>query len=431
MSNPVICGGERLMIHLLELTSRPSQGGIMSHLPPEMVDYVYKIAVQERSAAFLILDGSDQLIELGGCLEHFGLQHLSTGQSAHDALVFLEGLLPIDSAAFLLPQMEVTGGIYADIHIVRVTNGHGILLLDATEDVTQHQLLQQHSYELSFLRDKLAAQNQELAAANRLITEANARMKKDLDAASKVQQALLPSCLPTTSSMDFAWIYTPCDELAGDILNVFKLDDRYVGFYLLDVSGHGVPAALLAVSLSRLLAPRFDRDSLILRADPDSAQYRPISPAEVTARLNRQFVMDHRTEQFFTLVYGLLDTKTYDLSFVSAGHPAPVLFPGTGIPRLLPSNDLPIGFLEDAVFQEIKLTLKPGDRFYLYSDAIIEAANSNDELWGEQRMLACLIKNAYKPLGEGIKTLETEVLAWTGGAKQDDLSILALEILEQ
>ena len=100
--------------------------------------------------------------------------------------------------------------------------------------------------------------------------------------------------------MNFAWVFKPCEELGGDILNVFMLDEQQVGLYLLDVSGHGVTAALLSVTLNRVLSPAPSPHSLLKQ------QGRLMPPAEVAEQLNREFPMDPTTGQYFTLLYGIL-----------------------------------------------------------------------------------------------------------------------------
>ena len=114
------------------------------------------------------------------------------------------------------------------------------------------------------------------------------------------------------------WLRRTCPEepsawLAGDILNVFRLDERYVGLYLLDVSGHGVAAALLSVTVSRFLSPVRDPASLLWwREEADGSgvtRYRLQPPARVAARLGERFPFDDKTGQFFTLVYGLLERE--------------------------------------------------------------------------------------------------------------------------
>lgn len=109
------------------------------------------------------------------------------------------------------------------------------------------------------LEKNLFVRNQELERINQ-------RMKLDLTAAAEIQKSLLPSRPPQVPGISIGWEFRPCDELAGDILNVFQLDEHHLAFYVLDVSGHGVPAALLAVSLSRMLSPEIDSASLLKRA---------------------------------------------------------------------------------------------------------------------------------------------------------------------
>ena len=105
----------------------------------------------------------------------------------------------------------------------------------------------------------------ELEESNAQLAKANGRMSRDLAAAARIQETFLPRSAPRIPGTDFAWIYRPCDELAGDGLNIIPLDDDNVALYILDVSGHGVAAALLSVTLSRLLSPPSDPSSILIR----------------------------------------------------------------------------------------------------------------------------------------------------------------------
>src|SRR5436305_10644367 len=95
----------------------------------------------------------------------------------------------------------------------------------------------------------------ELEETNARLAKANTRMSRDLRAAARIQETFLPHEVPHVPGTEFAWVYRPCDELAGDGLNVIPLGDGRAGLYILDVSGHGVASALLSVTLSRLLSP--------------------------------------------------------------------------------------------------------------------------------------------------------------------------------
>ena len=147
----------------------------------------------------------------------------------------------------------------------------------------------------------------ELEETNARLAKANGRMSRDLKAAAKIQETFLPREVPRVPGTDFAWIYRPCDELAGDGLNVIPLGDGKVGLYILDVSGHGVASALLSVTLSRLLSPPSEPSSILIRDGDVRDRFDITPPAEVAARLNRLFPFDPATEQFATMVYGVLD----------------------------------------------------------------------------------------------------------------------------
>src|SRR5207237_1842693 len=159
---------------------------------------------------------------------------------------------------------------------------------------------------------------------------------------ANIQETFLPSKLRCVTGVQFAWIYRPCDELAGDGLNIIPLGGGKIGLYILDVSGHGVAAALLSVTLSRLLSPPSELSSILIRGGDVGDRFDVTPPAEVAARLNRLFPFDPATEQFATMVYGVLNAATGEFRYVSAGHPGPVHLPSGADPVILKSQGLPI-----------------------------------------------------------------------------------------
>jgi phosphoserine phosphatase RsbU/P len=274
----------------------------------------------------------------------------------------------------------------------------------------------------------LARQAGELKSLNDRLASANARMRRDLDAAARVQRALLPAAPPDQEGVRFAWVYRPCDVLAGDILNYFRLGPRHLGLYILDVSGHGVASALLSVTVSRFLSPMTGPASLILRATEGGDAGPIVPPAEVARELNRRFCWDPATEQYFTMIYGVLDLERGEFSYVCAGHPGLVHLPRVGAPTVLAGSGLPIGVGEDD-FEEHRLALGPGDRLYLYSDGIIEAIGDRDQLFGRERLLQTLETGRGLPLSDSLAALIGAVEAWIGGAPlADDVSALAVEV---
>jgi sigma-B regulation protein RsbU (phosphoserine phosphatase) len=275
---------------------------------------------------------------------------------------------------------------------------------------------------------KLRRLHVELEEANSRLERVNGRMARDLEAAAKIQKTFLPCAAPRTPGTEFAWCYQPCDELAGDGLNIIPLGDGKVGLYILDVSGHGVSSALLSVTLSRLLSPPTEPSSILIgdRAVRDRLDITP--PAEVADRLNRLFPYDMATEQFATLMYGVLDVSTGDFRHVSAGHPGPLLLPADGPPVILESPGFPIG-LADEAYAERCVHLAAGDRMYLYSDGFPDAMNAGGERFGEARLLEAIERGKAEPLRIGLASVLGEIARWQGGERpQDDISILAVEV---
>ena len=275
---------------------------------------------------------------------------------------------------------------------------------------------------------KLRRLQVELEAANTRLAEANGRMSRDLKAAAKIQETFLPREAPRVPGADFAWAFQPCDELAGDGLNVIPLGDNRVGLYVLDVSGHGVASALLSVTLSRLLSPPSDPSSILVREGGVRDRFDITPPAEVAARLNRLFPFDAATEQFATLLYGILDAGTGEFRYVSAGNPGPVHLPAGAGPVMLASQGFPIGLATEA-YEERSVHLGAGDRLYLYSDGVAEAMSPAGEPFGDARLLEAIGRGRPEPLRAGVATLLGEVARWRGSGKPlDDISILAVEV---
>lgn len=151
-------------------------------------------------------------------------------------------------------------------------------------------------------------------------------------------------------------------------------------------------------------------------------------PAEVADRLNRLFPFDAATEQFATLVYGILNVRDREFRYVSAGHPGPVHLPAGTRPVVLASQGYPIGLAEDA-YTEQSVRLADGDRLYLYSDGVPDAMNPVGEPFGAARFLQGIGQGRSEPLQAGVAALLEEIERWRGAANAlDDISILAVEV---
>lgn len=276
------------------------------------------------------------------------------------------------------------------------------------------------------LEQSVARQNAELESANRRLTDANARMRHDLEVAARIQEAFLPPAELRLPAAEVAWLFKPCTRLAGDTLNAFAVGERHLGLYVLDVSGHGVPAALLAVTLSHVLSPHPVPGSLLCRRGRAGTE--PVAPAEVLRQLNHRFTLDAKTEQYFTIAYGLLDADAGEFRYALAGHPGPVFAPRDAAATVLPGPGLPIGF-GDPEYVERRVALRPGDRLYVYSDGLYEAAGRGNEMFGHDRLLAAVERHRALDLRAAVEALWEEVDRWCadGTAPRDDISVLAIQ----
>lgn len=255
------------------------------------------------------------------------------------------------------------------------------------------------------------------------------RARRELTAAARIQESLLPHRLPTIPGIRTAWVFRPCRELAGDNLNILPLGEHHVGLYVLDVSGHGVAAALLAVIAQRLLSPAAGRDSLLHRRGAGARGADVTAPAQVARRLDRRIRPHLLPGQYLTLIYGVLDRRTREFRFSSAGHWGPIHVPRGGPARLLHARGFPVGVMEDVTYEEHTVTLAPGDRLYLYSDGLPEATDPDGEQFDYPRIIGALERERRAPLATGLARLLERVREWRGRpGLEDDLSVLALEI---
>ncbi len=255
------------------------------------------------------------------------------------------------------------------------------------------------------------------------LRQAKEALEHDLRLAARVQQSLLPPPKLHLPGLCVARAFHPCTDLAGDGMGVFPLPGGSVGLYLLDVSGHGVGAALLSFTLNHLLSPSLE-GSLLFEGTGDGQGI--VSPARLAERLNRQFPMD-RTRQYFTLVYGAYDGGRGQFRYVVAGHPSPVLMPRTGPAVPIPGLGLPIGMIEHATYQDESVVLEPGDRLYFYTDGVLEAPDASEVEFGSPRLMAELERVRDLPLREGLELVVDAVRRWSDGDLRDDVSLLAIE----
>jgi len=259
------------------------------------------------------------------------------------------------------------------------------------------------------------------------LKSAHDRMKKDLEAAAQIQNKLLPHHLPECDTVSMAWKYHPCDELAGDFLNVFRVNEKEIALYIVDVMGHGVPAALFAFSVSLHLSQATGSSSILFESD---ASTEAAAPGVVLSRLSQRFPLMAEEGRFFTLMYGLLNTETHVLRCANAAHPCPLIVtPDEHDIREIDISGHPIGMFEKPEFDEATVQLNPGDRVYFYSDGLEEERNPSGNPFGMEGIEEAIRANASQPLETSVDHLAQSVFRWRESDHLgDDVSIIGLEI---
>nr|WP_306815348.1 response regulator [Limnobacter parvus] len=275
------------------------------------------------------------------------------------------------------------------------------------------------------LQARLANKTEELSRAHDVIAH-------DLRAVSGLQRSYLPEVDSPFPGVNYKWLSVPSKYVSGDHLHVFELTPQVYGFYLLDVSGHGIPAAVKSMQLVQMFADH-SSSSIVFDQGVDADGQRLVSrPRDVVARLNLLFQQTESDLSYFTMIYGLIDARTRQVSLCQAGHPSPLLLRDGKRVEILGDGGYPVGLFDFDEFQDVDLVLGDDDALILYSDGVTEVLSADSEGFGEDRLLE-FVKQQTR-LGRCTdlpERIQMRVQHWGGAVVQqkgfeDDVSILML-----
>ncbi len=281
----------------------------------------------------------------------------------------------------------------------------------------------------------LGMQN-ELSEKNRVIEKALEELRlahdaidKDLMQARKIQESLLPELTRAFGSSRVSLLLKPCGYIGGDLVGMFSPDENHIGFYSVDVSGHGITSAMMTARLGGYLSSAHIDQNIAMVPD-ENRGFTLLPPDEVASLLNSRLFHDGGIEEYFTMLYATVDLRTGQLSMVQAGHPYPLLLRSDGSAEFLGYGGLPVGLLPDASFQRTEIFLEPGDKLLLHSDGFTESKLADGSLLDDEglRMMAlkcALDLNGPDFLDEMFRRL-TQMLP-DGGGLQDDVSAVLLD----
>lgn len=244
------------------------------------------------------------------------------------------------------------------------------------------------------------------------------RIKSELAIATKIQVGCLENDFSSFNELKDVYITAdmrPAKEVGGDFYDVFMIDDSHLCFAIADVSGKGVPAALF-MSMAKIHIKNYA--SLGLPLD------------EVAFRVNNQLCYKNEEGMFVTAFICVLDLDTNEMKFINAGHNPPFLMKrGEEFEMLKPKANLVFGMMEDVPYQEQSLMLEKGDVIYLYTDGVTEALNSENELFGEERLAKALNmhREEIDTTNTFMKRIYEKVDEFADGVSQaDDITMVCL-----
>lgn len=249
-----------------------------------------------------------------------------------------------------------------------------------------------------------------------LIVE-KSRMQSELEVATVIQHSLLPTInedYPGCKELDVSAFMEAAKEVGGDFYDAFFVDSNRIAFVIGDVSGKGVPAALF-MATAKITLQNCIRDISSL--------------SEAVMAANNSLCAKNEADMFVTLWVGVLDLKSNELTFVSAGHNPPVLVRNNKADYLKVKNGFVLAGMEGARYKENTVKLEKGDVVCLYTDGVTEATDANNELFGEERLLKCFADIQACSADELLGAVKEAVYAFVGKAPQfDDLTMLCFKI---
>ena len=246
--------------------------------------------------------------------------------------------------------------------------------------------------------ERILRMQRELSEKNRIVSDTLDELQrvydaidKDLIQARKIQESLVPELSKQFGSSTVSLLLKPCGHIGGDLVGMFCPGVNRVGFYSIDVSGHGITSAMMTARLGGYLSSTYF-DQNVAMEKRFNRFYALRQPEEVASLLNARLIADTGIEEYFTMAYCTLDLRSGVLKMVQAGHPHPLLLRRDGSVTFLGKGGVPIGLVPDIGYSQEEVVLEKGDRLLLYSDGFTEARLENGEMLEPEGLLELIKK---------------------------------------
>ncbi|WP_246086347.1 SpoIIE family protein phosphatase [Roseinatronobacter monicus] len=309
----------------------------------------------------------------------------------------------------------------------RLSDGRVLQIVERRTDDGGRVGLRVDVTELSLAREnarnseaRALQQNRDLRAALDELQNLYDAIDRDLMEARKLQHSLIRKRQHDFDGSTLSLLLKSSGHVGGDMVGTFIISTARIGIYAIDVSGHGVAAAMLGARIAGLFSGGEHQQNIVLIRDPKTGKSKAYDPHDVAARINELMLDEFETETYLTIAYADIDLQTGKMRLVQAGHPHPVIQRADGRVEFIGDGGLPIGLIPNARFATIEAQLMPGDRLLLYSDGVTECINRNSEEFGEDGLRATLVKLAKVKGTDFVDALKWELMHWSGKDEFDD-----------
>lgn len=246
--------------------------------------------------------------------------------------------------------------------------------------------------------ERILAMQRELSHKNRTILDTFDQLQaaydtidKDLIQAKKIQESLVPELSRSFGASRVSLLLKPCGHIGGDLVGMFAPGQNQIGFYSIDVSGHGITSAMVTARLGGYLSSTFFDQNLGVKWRPNG-HHGLREPQELAGLLNERLLADSGTDEYFTMAYAVVDLPTGKVRLVQAGHPHPLLLRADGSTEFIGEGGVPIGLLPGMPYAQFETTMYPGDRLLLYSDGFTECRLGNGDMLEENGLIDLISK---------------------------------------
>lgn len=380
----------------------------------------------QKLRILVVDDDASQRMLIAAMIEELGFD-VSLASSGLEALDLIDEIAPsIVISDCLMPEMdgwnlcrrirEAQDSQY--LYVILLTaepDSYDVSMESGANDFIQKPLARQKLALRLKAATRVVTLDQDLRHQNECLKLAYQEQCKDLRAARKLQREMMPqdkdygTC--SFISRNFA-----ATEVSGDMQSHFLLPDRGILFFQADVVGHGLRAALLSVSLARILNAKF--------CAPDSAT---LTPGAIVSRLNTQIQSQVDSIEYFTIILGVVYPERGELRFCQAGHTQSVIHRKAGDIESVGTGGLPVGLFREVKYKTETIGISSGDRIWLMTDGVSETLSPTNQLFGDEKINALLASTDRQSTGEQMETLIDALKIWSHGREQnDDISIMSI-----